>query len=91
MELINFPATLPRNLLVSPMGAEFSCANGDPCEHGLHFECGVVNDPSRALHAHSGGLYLLVEFNGIAVVDSGGSTQGFMVRKMICGYVFGIV
>ena len=64
------------------MGAEFSCANGDPCEHGLHFECGVVNDPSRALHAHGGKMYLQIEFNGIAVVDSEGRTQGFMVRTL---------
>jgi hypothetical protein len=67
------------------MGAEFSCANSDPCEHGLHFECGVVNDPSRALHAHSGGLFLQVEFNGLAVLDGAGVVQGFMVRG--CGRI----
>ena len=65
------------------MGQEFSCqvAHSD---HGLHFEAEVLEDPSESLPT-SGSFYLIVEFNGIALVKNSG-VCGFMDYQSITSW-----
>jgi len=65
------------------MGAEFSCQVAHS-EHGLHFETEVLEDPSQSLPTN--GIYLVVEFNGVAIVQTSGSVAGFMDYQAISGW-----
>ena len=65
------------------MGQEFACPVAHS-EHGLHFEAEILSDPSGSLPTNRG-IYMVVEFNGVALVTSQG-VLGFMDYQSISGW-----